>query len=54
VVSVSFRPPFHPNVLHRLPYGNKDPEHIGKLDPLIVGRANVVYERGEKQGVPIL
>ena len=41
-------------VLHRLPYGNKDPEHIGKLDPLIVGRANVVYERGEKQGVPIL
>mgnify|MGYP002260887680 CR=1 FL=1 len=24
------------------------------LDPLIVGRANVVYERGEKQGMPIL
>jgi polyphosphate kinase len=41
-------------VLHRLPYDNKDTERIGRLDPLIVGRANVVYERGEKQGVPIL
>jgi polyphosphate kinase len=41
-------------VLHRLPYTNKDPERIGALDSLIVGRANVVYERGEKQGVPIL
>jgi len=41
-------------VLHRLPYVNKDPDRIGPLDPLIVGRANVVYERGEKQGVPIL
>jgi len=37
-------------VLHKLPYGNKDLEHIGKLDPLIVGRAHVVYERGEKAG----
>ena len=37
-------------VLHKLPYDNKDPEHIGKLDPLIVGRAHVVYERGEKHG----
>ncbi len=36
-------------VLHKLPY-NKDLEHIGKLDPLIVGRAHVVYERGEKTG----
>ncbi len=41
-------------VLHRLPYKNKDPERIGALDPLIVGRANVVYEQGEAQGVPIL
>ncbi len=41
-------------VLHKLPYNNKDTEHIGNLDPLIVGRANVVYERGEQQGVPIL
>ena len=35
-------------VLHKLPYATKDAEHIGKLDPLIVGRAHVVYERGEK------
>ncbi|MDR2128631.1 MAG: polyphosphate kinase 2 [Burkholderiaceae bacterium] len=34
-------------VLHKLPYTSKDIVQIGKLDPLIVGRANVVYERGE-------
>ena len=34
-------------VLHKLPYTNKDVETIGALDPLIVGRAHVVYERGE-------
>ena len=41
-------------VLHKLPYTNKEVTRIGNLDPLIVGRANIVYERGEKQGVPIL
>jgi polyphosphate kinase 2 len=41
-------------VLHKLPYANKDTARIGNLDPLIVGRANVVYERGEHQGLPIL
>jgi polyphosphate kinase 2 len=41
-------------ILHRLPYKNKDHDRIGPLDPLIVGRANVVYEQGEEQGVPIL
>jgi polyphosphate kinase len=41
-------------VLHKLPYNNKDTERIGNLDPFIVGRANVVFERGEHQGVPIL
>jgi polyphosphate kinase 2 len=42
-------------ILHRLPYTNKDPKRIGPMDSLIVGRANVVYERGEQQGgVPIL
>jgi polyphosphate kinase 2 len=41
-------------ILHRLPYKNKDSDRIGALDPLIVGRANVVYEQGEAQGVPIL
>ena len=35
-------------VLHKLPYTSKDLEQVGKLDPLIVGRAHVVYERGEK------
>ena len=35
-------------VLNKLPYANKDLQHIGKLDSLIVGRAHVVYERGER------
>ena len=37
-------------VLHKLPYSNKSLEVIGKLDPLILGRAHVVYERGEQPG----
>ena len=41
-------------VLHKLPYSNKELEAIGSLDPLLVGRANVVYEQGEKQVSPIL
>ena len=36
-------------ILHKLPYDRKDPEQVGTLDPLIVGRAHVVFERGEKQ-----
>jgi len=35
-------------VLNKLPYTPKDLQHIGKLDSLIVGRAHVVYERGER------
>ena len=35
-------------VLHKMPYNNKDMDQVGKLDPLIVGRAHVVYERGER------
>jgi polyphosphate kinase 2 len=35
-------------VLHKLPYTNKNVENICKLDPLVVGRAHVVYERGER------
>ncbi len=35
-------------VLHKLPYTNKDLQHIGAMDPLLVGRAHVVYEQGEK------
>ena len=40
-------------VLHKLPYTDKDPKTIGKLDTLIVGRAHVVYEHGEQPGVLI-
>ena len=42
-------------VLHKLPYSNKDVMQIGPLDPLLVGRAHVVYERGERNDhAPIL
>lgn len=41
-------------VLQKLPYTNKEPKNIGALDSLIVGRAHVVYERGEKPGGALL
>ena len=41
-------------VLHRLAYGQKDGARIGPVDPLIVGRANVVYEIGEGEDKPLL
>ncbi|WP_234264759.1 polyphosphate kinase 2 [Hydrogenophaga sp. NFH-34] len=41
-------------VLQKLPYSNKDTGNIGTLDSLIVGRAHVVYERGERPGSAIL
>ncbi|MCC7547088.1 MAG: polyphosphate kinase 2 [Burkholderiales bacterium] len=41
-------------VLHRLPYANKDIDAIAPLDPLLVGRAHVVYERGEKRVTALL
>jgi len=34
-------------VLHKLPYSNKDITAIASLDPLLVGRAHIVYEQGE-------
>ncbi len=34
-------------VLQQFNYTNKDAANIGKIDPLIVGRSNVVYEQGE-------
>ncbi len=37
-------------VLHKLPYANKDLSNIGTLDNLLVGRAHVVFERGEQPG----
>jgi polyphosphate kinase len=42
-------------ILHKLPYSNKNIDQIGPLDPLLVGRAHVVYERGERYAnAPIL
>ncbi|GAB4211334.1 MAG: polyphosphate kinase 2 [Rhodoferax sp.] len=41
-------------VLHKLPYSNKDVKNIGALDTLLVGRAHVVYERGEHPGSAVL
>ncbi|MEZ6133346.1 MAG: polyphosphate kinase 2 [Pirellulaceae bacterium] len=38
-------------VLLSLPYDKKDLDRIGPIDPLLVGRANVVYERGEQPAV---
>jgi polyphosphate kinase 2 len=36
-------------ILHKLPYEKKDIDHVSPLDPLLVGRAHVVYEKGENQ-----
>ncbi|MDO9158818.1 MAG: polyphosphate kinase 2 [Burkholderiaceae bacterium] len=41
-------------VLQKLPYTNKNSDNIGTLDTLLVGRAHVVYERGEHPGSAIL
>jgi polyphosphate kinase 2 len=41
-------------VLHKLPYAKKDTSNIGPLDTLLVGRAHVVYERGEHPGNALL
>jgi hypothetical protein len=36
-------------VLNRFTYTDKDENNLGKLDSLIVGRSNVIYEKGEKR-----
>lgn len=42
-------------VLHKFGYTGKDPDRIGTIDPLLVGRAHVVYEYGEQTGgAPLL
>jgi polyphosphate kinase 2 len=41
-------------VLHKLPYTNKELSAIGILDPLLVGRAHIVYERGEHDNQAVL
>lgn len=38
-------------VLQLLPYKNKNEKVIGPVDPLIVGRANIVFEQGEEPGL---
>lgn len=35
-------------VLHKLNYDGKETDRIGVVDPLLVGRAQVVYEQGEQ------
>lgn len=37
-------------LLHSFPYKSKDVKRIGEVDPLLVGRAHIVYERGERAG----
>jgi polyphosphate kinase len=34
-------------ILHSLPYNGKEPERVGFIDDLLVGRANIIHERGE-------
>jgi polyphosphate kinase len=41
-------------VLHRLPYTHRSLETIGALDPLIVGRAHLVFEAGERHGESLM
>jgi len=40
-------------VLAKLPYDAKDLNAVGKIDSLIVGRAHVVYERGERTALAV-
>jgi len=42
-------------ILHKLPYDDKQLDRIGPVDPLLVGRPHVVYERAERNiEVPLL
>lgn len=42
-------------VLHKLAYTGKAMDEIGPIDPLLVGRAHVVFEEGEhSSGIPVL
>ncbi len=38
-------------ILHKIQYANKNVNLVGKLDPLLVGRSNVIYEKGENVAV---
>lgn len=41
-------------VLNRFAYKDKDENNIGKLDSLIAGRSNIIYEQGEKRNNEII
>ena len=34
-------------VLHSLPSAGKEVDRVGSVDDLLVGRANIIHERGE-------
>jgi polyphosphate kinase 2 (PPK2 family) len=34
-------------ILHSMPYAGKNSKRIGHVDELLVGRANIIHERGE-------
>lgn len=38
-------------VLHSLPYTDKNLQAIGSIDPLVLGRANTIYEKGEHSDI---
>lgn len=40
-------------VLNKIPYANKDLKVIGTVDPLIVGRAGALYEKGEHSDLAV-
>ncbi len=40
------------HILHHLDYDGKDSQRIGVVDPLLVGRAQVVFEKDEHHGQP--
>ena len=40
-------------VLNKIPYDNKDKKIIGSVDPLIVGRAGALYEKGEHSDLAV-
>ena len=41
-------------LLHRLPYTKKESSNLGAIDTLLVGRAHVVYEKGERPGSALI
>ena len=40
-------------VLNKLPYTQKENKNVRAVDPLIVGRAGALYEKGEKEDLAV-